>query len=164
MSYLIRLLEPADQGILWEMLYLALYVPPEAPPLGRDIVYKPELAKYVQAWGKAGDLGLVASLSDNQMAIGAAWLRLFQQDNPGYGYINDATPELAIAVLPDYRNQGIGTALLTQLCHQAKERYAAISLSVALYNPALRLYRRFGFEAVERSDDALTMKKLLGQA
>lgn len=164
MSYLIRPLGSTDQAMLWDMLYLALYVPPDVPPLPREIVYKPELAKYVQDWGKEGDMGLVASLHESQAVVGIAWLRLFQRNNQGYGYVDDETPELAIAVLPNYRNQGIGTELLTQLCDQARDRYAAISLSVSTPNPALRLYRRLGFEDVERGMDDLKMKKILRQS
>ncbi|MBE7381065.1 MAG: GNAT family N-acetyltransferase [Leptolyngbya sp. SIO1E4] len=143
------------------MLYQALYVPPGTDPLPPDIVYHPDLAKYASAWGKAGDMGAIAVSPETQDAIGAAWLRLFQQSNPGYGYINDETPELTITVLPPYRHQGTGTALLNHLFEQATGRYAAVSLSVSVNNPALRLYRRFGFEAVAQAENSLTMQKLL---
>lgn len=156
---LIRLVEVTDEPFLWEMLYQALYIPPEVSSLPRDVIFEPELAKYVQDWGHHEDRGLMAVLEENQSSIGAAWLRLFKSSNPGYGYINDYTPELTIAVLPEYRGQGIGTQLLTQLFSQVRSCYSAVSLSVSPDNPALRLYRRFGFEVVGQCHHSLTMKK-----
>lgn len=160
MSYTIRPLEPSDKSFLWEMLYQAIYVPTGTTPLPREIIYQPELAKYVQDW-KTNDIGLIAILESNKSPIAATWIRLFNINNPGYGYINDETPELSIAVLPEYRNQGIGTRLILDLLEIIKDIYPAISLSVSSDNPALRLYQRNGFEIVNQSDNSVTMKKKL---
>ena len=51
MSYIIRSIEVTDEPFLWEMLYQALYVPPKGDSLARDVIFQPELAKYVQNWG-----------------------------------------------------------------------------------------------------------------
>lgn len=161
MTPIIRLAEPTDQPFLWEMLYQALYVPPGTPPLPRDIVFQPELAKYVQHWGQPGDMGCIAVSAPQAIAMGAAWLRLFTRDNAGYGYIDDDTPELSIAVLSEFRGQGIGTRLLTELFERADSMYDAVSLSVSQDNPALRLYQRFGFEIIEQQGDSFTMRKRL---
>jgi ribosomal protein S18 acetylase RimI-like enzyme len=59
---------------------------------------------------------------------------------------------LAIAVLPDYRGQGIGAKLLTQILDTAKMKYPAVSLSVRSNNPVLRLYERTGFLKVPGSE------------
>lgn len=158
-SYIIRPIKANDEPFLSEILYQALYIPSGASPLPRDIILRPELAKYYQDWGWEGDRGLIAALEQSQIPVGAAWLRLFASNNPGYGYIDDHTPELSIALLPKYRGQGIGTKLLTELLDQARSSYSAVSLSVLLDNPALRLYRRFGFEVFEQHDNSLTMKK-----
>ncbi|MDJ0569808.1 MAG: N-acetyltransferase [Pleurocapsa sp. MO_192.B19] len=159
MLYIIRPIEETDEPFLSEILYQALYIPPGASPLPRDIILRPELAKYIQDWGRKDDIGFIAALKPSQILVGAAWLRLFTSNNPGYGYIDDNTPELSIAVLPKYRAQGIGTKLLTELLCQARSSYSAVSLSVLLDNPALRLYRRFGFEVFEQHDNSLTMIK-----
>lgn len=98
-------------------------------------------------------------LKDSQLPVGAAWLRLFKSSNKGFGYVNDETPELTIAVLPDYRSQGIGSQLLTQLFETAQLCYSAVSLSVSPDNPALRLYRRFGFEVMGQGGNSLTLTK-----
>lgn len=141
------------------MLYQALYVPATASPLPREVVFQPELAKYVQNWGaNQDDTGLVAVLNAGTL-IGAVWLRRFTNQNPGYGYIDDDTPELSIAVLPAYRDRGVGTKLLTTLFSQSKNCYPAISLSVSANNPAKSLYQRLGFEVISRDRDSLIMKK-----
>lgn len=88
----------ADEPFLWEMLYQAIYFPPHLPPPDRSIITRPELAKYVEGWGRAHDHGLIAMPAGASDPIGAAWLRLFSRIDPGYGYIDDRTPELALAV------------------------------------------------------------------
>ena len=160
MCYIIRLLEPSDDSFLWEMLYQAIYVPTGTTPLPREIIYQPELAKYVQDW-TTNDIGLIAISESNQTPVGATWIRLFNMNNPGYGYINDETPELSIAVLPEYRNQGIGTRLILDLLERITDLYPAISLSVSSDNPALRLYQRLDFEVISQFDNSVTMKKTL---
>ena len=106
----------------------------------------PDLARYVEGWGRAGDMGVVAELDD--LPVGAAWLRLWSAGNQGYGYLTDDMPELAIALLPNYRAQGIGTALLKQVLSNAQPDYQGVCLSIRAENPALRLYQRLGFEPV----------------
>lgn len=52
---------------------------------------------------------------------------------------------LDIALLPEFRNQGIGTALLGALIAQALETHCSIRLYVEVFNPARKLYTRLGF-------------------
>ena len=92
MSYIIRSIDVDDEPFLWEMLYQALFVPPDTNPLPKKIIFQPELAKYVQNWGLDEDRGLIAVLEDSQTLVGAVWLRIFKSSNPGYGYIDDHTP------------------------------------------------------------------------
>ncbi len=158
MNCIIRPLMIEDEPFLWEMLYQALYIPKgqSAPP--RDVVSLPELACYVRGWGREGDCGFLASDAITKHPIGAVWLRLLVGDRKGYGYVDDGTPELSIAVYPEYRGQGVGTQLLTHLfssnCGQS-----SISLSVSVNNPALRLYERFGFKVVSKSAESLTLRR-----
>ncbi len=50
---------------------------------------------------------------------------------PGFGYVDERTPELAIAVVPSKRGRGIGDALLRWLLETAgDDGYAALSLCV----------------------------------
>ena len=157
----IRPLAKSGEAFLWEMLYYALYVPPGQEPFPKEIVNEPEIARYVLGWGKPHDKGFVAVEKISKRAIGAAWYRLFAANQQGYGYISEDIPELSIALLPAYRNQGIGTKLLNSLIEEARTHYPAISLSVSTDNPAARLYQRLGFEVIERQGTSLVMIKKL---
>jgi ribosomal protein S18 acetylase RimI-like enzyme len=143
------------------MLYQSLYVPQGCAPFDRDVVKLPEIAKYVDGWGRLGDLGLIAVDSTENQPIGAIWMRLFTESQKGYGYVADNVPELGIALFPEYRGRGIGSVLLRRALEIAGATYHAISLSVSVDNPARRLYERFGFEPVEISENVVTMLKRL---
>lgn len=156
MSCTIRTALAADEPFLWEMLYHALHVRPGQPPFPRAILRQPEISQYLLDWGRPGDFALIAELG--AQPVGAAWLRLLKQ---GYGYVDEMTPELTVAVLPEQRGRGLGSRLLTLLCAQVQTRYAAISLSVSADNPAVRLYRRLGFEVLGQPGTSLVMRKCL---
>jgi ribosomal protein S18 acetylase RimI-like enzyme len=156
MEYNIRPLTSEDEPTLWEMLYFALQRQGEAP--GRDAVRRPELARYVEGWGRPGDRGFLAQDAENGPVLGAAWLRLPIGEHKGYGFVDETTPELAFAVHPEHRKRGIATALLTQLARSTVDE-EAISLSAAAGNPARRLYERFGFKVVQESADAIKMRR-----
>jgi ribosomal protein S18 acetylase RimI-like enzyme len=151
-----RSLTPTDQSFLWEMLYQALYVSADQTPPPREVIYAPDLARYVEDWGRSSDRGFVAIDDATEQAIGAVWLRCLIGENQGYGYVDDRTPELGIAVLPEYRGQGVGTALLNAL---VAVESGPMSLSVAADNPAVRLYQRFGFAIVSESSGSLILKR-----
>jgi len=107
MTITIRTLAPQDEPALWEMCYHALYVPNGYPPYPPDIIHRPEISRYVANWGRPGDQGVIAL--DDARPIGAAWLRLLIGPNRGHGYVDGTTPELSIAVLPEYRGKGISS-------------------------------------------------------
>jgi len=163
-AYLIRPLTPSDQDFLWEMLYQAIHVPAGMLPPDRAILHRPDLAKYAAGWGRPDDLGFVAAEITSRSPVGAAWLRRFSAGQPGFGFVDEATPELSLAVLPGHRGQGVGTLLLGRLLEAARLHYPAVSLSVDKQNPALRLYRRFGFEEAAARRASLTMKKSFSPA
>ncbi len=157
-DYKIRPLTKADQAFLWEMLYQSFFVPKGKSPFERNIVNRPENARYVEDWGRENDSGFVAVNGNNQ-SIGAVWLRLFKDNEKGFGYVDAKTPELGIAVLPEFRGRGLGTMLLSHLIEATEDVFEYISLSVAAENPALRLYQRLGFETVGKFGDAIVMKR-----
>lgn len=158
MNYNLQPLTVSDEPFLWEMLYQAIYVLEGELPPSREIVYEPDLARYVQDWGRAGDCGFLAIDPTTGQCIGAVWLRLFTGANKGYGYIDNDTPELSIAIAPEYRGQGIGTQLLDHL-FASKCGQSTVSLSVSADNSARRLYERFGFAVVSEIDGSITMKR-----
>jgi ribosomal protein S18 acetylase RimI-like enzyme len=115
------------------------------------------LERYVAGWGRPGDTALVAI--EQFQPIGAAWFRLFTEDEPGYGFVDAETPELTIAVVPSRRGKGLGNELLTALLDQArKDGFTAASLSVEPDNPALHLYEQHGFARVGERAGALVMR------
>lgn len=56
--------------------------------------------------------------------------------------------EFGIIVAPDYRGKKVGSELLNNLIHLAKDKFKIELLHLQVYqeNPAIRLYKRFGFE------------------
>jgi GNAT superfamily N-acetyltransferase len=116
----------------------------------------------MDGWLREGDAGVVAE--EEGRPIGAAWFRRFTADEPGYGFLDESTPEISIAVDPGHRGRGVGTALLRALCERGvDDGIAALSLSVERANPARRLYGRLGFVEVEGTADACTMRIDLSQ-
>jgi GNAT superfamily N-acetyltransferase len=110
--------------------------------------------RYVQNWGRRGDAGFVAL--EGPHAYGAAWYRLFSSDEPGFGFVDEQTPELTIAIVPSHRGKGAGKELLEALLDQARaDGYTAISLSTSPEQAPY--YERFGFEAVRSDEHAVTM-------
>jgi GNAT superfamily N-acetyltransferase len=151
MDYVIRQLTRQDEPILWEMLYHGLASTGTSETQPRDLVHRPEIARYVEGWGRVGDTGFVAHDKKNRALLGAAWLR--QPTDKA-----DASPELALAVKPEHRRHGIGTALLTHLV-RATPDHSTISVSFVAGKPVLRLYERFGFKVVEQRRDAVVMHR-----
>ncbi|MFR9753342.1 N-acetyltransferase family protein [Nocardia sp. 004] len=147
---LLRLATRADEPFLLAMLYEASYAAEQGLTSPEALRSRPDLSCYIDGWGTGDDFGIIGSTATAPQ--GATWIRLLTSERPGYGYIDDNTPELVIAVVPDARGTGLGTALLTRLIADVRSRYPAISLSVRLENPARRLYTRLGFTDVVGSE------------
>jgi ribosomal protein S18 acetylase RimI-like enzyme len=121
-----------------------------------DAPMEPSVQRYVNGWGRSGDACVIAV--EGRAPVGAAWYRLFRAEEPGYGFVDENTPELSIAVVPSRRGRGYGDELLTALLAQARrDGFPRVSLSVARENPALKLYERHGFRPVGEGGDSLTM-------
>jgi ribosomal protein S18 acetylase RimI-like enzyme len=65
-----------------------------------------------------------------------------------------------IALLPDWRGRGIGTAILEALQAAGSASGRAVDIFVEKFNPALRLYRRLGFTAISDHEVYLEMEWL----
>ena len=144
-----------DVRFLRDMLHHAYYWRERNPGDGPG-----PAARYIKGWGRPGDTVLIAL--DDGFPVGAAWYRLFRKGLRGYGFVDDDTPELAIAVVPSRRGRGIGEALLGALCERARsDGYRALSLSVGRDDPALvSFYEQHGFSQVEGGDEqSLTMRR-----
>lgn len=67
-------------------------------------------------------------------------------------YVNRTASDinvLDIALLPQFRGRGIGSALLEAILEEARISRRTVSLHVEQYNPARRLYERIGFRTLE---------------
>ena len=65
-----------------------------------------------------------------------------------------------MAVVPNARNKGVGSALLAALLDRARaDGYAALSLSVDRHNEgAIALYEQVGFRRVDETSDSFTLR------
>jgi GNAT superfamily N-acetyltransferase len=153
MEITVRDLGSDELAFLREMLYAALDWQPkvELPP--REFVLAHEqVVIYHQDWGRPGDVALVAEADGRP--IGLAWYRFFTEAVHGEGYVDDATPELAIAVVDEFRGGGVGSQLMDAIHQRARtEGVERMALSVDADNPAKRLYERLGYVDYEPDDD-----------
>lgn len=153
-SLVVRRWTGDDLPFLWEMLYQSLHVHEGDAPFPRSILAEPGIAHYVADFGtRAGDDALVC-VNDKGERVGAAWVRQLTASDPGYGYVSDEIPEVAMAVDPGWRGRGIGRRLLEHLL----DRHPRLSLSVDDENVrAASLYLSMGFVPVESVAGSTTM-------
>jgi ribosomal protein S18 acetylase RimI-like enzyme len=160
MQLIIREIRQSEHAFLSKMLYQAIFVPRGTEPPSADIINQPDLAKYIKDFGRDGDLCLVAEFEGK--LVGAAWSRLFPEQDKGYGFVDSQTPELSIAVLEQFRKMGFGEKILREILTELmRSGYSRVSLSVDKSNYACKLYERFGFKTVFSTDTSVTMVKTL---
>jgi GNAT superfamily N-acetyltransferase len=116
----------------------------------------PELPvyRYVQNWGRRGDAGVIAFEGRN--VYGAAWYRLFPESEAGFGFVDEETPELTIAVVPSRRGHGTGAELLDALLERAR-RDGFTRLSLSAERGQTGFYEQHGFRPVREGAAAVTM-------
>ena len=156
--YTTRLATIADSFVLRGMLYEA------AAPLGKErpspdeLLSNPQITAFVDGWGRPGDHGVIAEA--DLEPVGAAWFRVFPEDDPEGGFVGGVTPELLISLVPEHRGKGVGGLMLSALIEKARdEEKESIGLNVPRANlPAVSLFRRFGFEVKRERDGVLTMQ------
>jgi ribosomal protein S18 acetylase RimI-like enzyme len=112
----------------------------------------PMLEKYVGAWRDGSDFGFIVEASGEP--LGAVWMRYFDAEDPGYGFVDEQTPEITLGVREGFRGQGIGRVLV-QAAQDAAP--ASLSLSVEDGNRAIHLYESMGFVPVGRVGNSTTM-------
>jgi len=152
----IKELSKAEHSLLEEFIYHAIFVPTGEKQPERSIIHEPDIFVYIENFGSEGDCGVFAEIDGK--AVGAAWVRII----PAYGHVDDKTPELAISVLPEYRNQKTGEMLMESLFDLLRKRgYKQTSLAVQKENPAVAFYLRLGYKVIkEKTEEYLMIKEL----
>lgn len=83
----------------------------------------------------------------------ATYQVILQEDQRvGRLYLHQRSDEIRvmdIALLPEYRRGGIGSALMTQILEGATRNQLPVTIHVERFNPALHLYERLGFRLAE---------------
>lgn len=136
-------LRSSEQKIVTDMIKYAYRL----DNTNRSLEELPALNIYNDFYGlTAKDLGLYA-LVDNTIA-GAIWTRKLLVEHNSTAFINESTPVLSLAVLPEYRDRGIGSFMMTQFLQEAAALYESISVNVLKDSKAIEFYEKFGFEIV----------------
>ena len=153
MQTVIRPLKSTEIPLLRDFLYEAIFLPEGVEPPPKSIIEQPDLRVYYEKFGQSPhDRALAAEVGGK--IIGMVWTRIMHD----YGHIDDETPSFAIALYKEYRGQGIGTRLMQEMLTLLQNAgYAKCSLSVQKANPAVRLYRRLGFQTAEETDEEFLM-------
>ena len=94
--------------------------------------------------------------------VGAAFQVILQNGQPaGRLYVHQRENEIRImdiALLPEFRGQGIGATLLHDILAQGKNLNLPVTIHVEQFNPAMRLYQRLGFQPKEEKGVYLLME------
>jgi len=142
-----RTLTAGDQAQLWNWLHIALWDPPPAGLRPIEVLEEPGVRIYAEDWGRRTDVGVVAQI--DAVDAGACWMRLLPVGT-GLASTDADTPQLGIALLPEYQHKGYGRPLMAVALQAAKQAgYRRVSLTVHPHNPAQHLYQSCGFRKVE---------------
>ena len=109
-------------------------------------------------WPDAAKLDFLRAQFEQQHAFyqanypGAEWLVVEREGAPaGRLYLHRRDDEIRlvdIALLPEHRGAGTGTALLRSLIAEAEASGKPVTIHVEKNNPALSLYERLGFRPI----------------
>jgi ribosomal protein S18 acetylase RimI-like enzyme len=99
-----------------------------------------------------------------EMSYGQADHQIVEQDGIPIGRIMVSRQRafillVDIALLPEFRGQGIGGELIRQLILECDQRKLPLRLQVQRINPAQRLYERLGFSKTGEDQMYLQMEK-----
>ena len=93
------------------------------------------------------DLGLYA-LVNNKIA-GAIWSR----------EINNI-PQLSVAILPEFKSQGIGSFMMEQFLLEAASVYEQVNIDITHKPKSIKFYEKFGFENSKKPTNSILIKRL----
>ena len=149
----IRPMRKDEYHHLRRFLYDAIFLPEGVEPPPLSVTDIPELRVYIEDFGqRPHDVCFVAETTDG--LIGAVWARIMND----YGHVDDQTPSLTISVRKGHRGKGIGSRLLSAILQRLRDKgIDRVSLSVQKANPAVHLYRRFGFRILHETEEEFVM-------
>lgn len=149
----VRDFRPDEAPFLHVLLYAALAWRPgvELPPLDRVLAHH-QVEPFHRDWGRAGDVALVTE--EDGRPVGLVWYRRFTEGDHGEGFVDEETPELAIAGVDGFRERGIGRTLMAAAREPARaDGIHRVSISVDDDSPARRLYEALGYVEYAAGDD-----------
>ena len=153
MDVTIREIQKQEYPLLDNFLYEAIFVPEGIEPPPKTIITSSELQVYVERFGESKDDWGLAAEVDGKI-VGAVWVRIMND----YGHIDDETPSLAISLYKEYRDFGIGTAMMKEILALLKSHgYSRVSLSVQKANYAAKMYLKIGFEIIKENEEEYIM-------
>ena len=110
----------------------------------------PHLSIYNEFYGlSAKDLGIYAMI--DKQVVGAVWSRKLRKEQNSTAFVDENSPVVSVAVLPAFRNAGVGGAMMTQFLQEAGAQYEQLSANVLADSNAIRFYEKFGFERLDHS-------------
>ena len=153
MDYNIREIIKEEYHLLKDFTYEAIFTPEGMALPPREVLEDPLLKVYYENFGgDVHDHGVVAEV--NGCVVGACWVRIMDD----YGHVDDDTPSFAISLYKEYRNCGMGTAMLNRMLDILKEKgYKQASLSCQKANYAVKMYLNAGFRIVEENEEEYIM-------
>lgn len=148
MSVALRMADPsADLPTLRHLLSRVLREGTEFVQRRGDEALGPACLAYFADWGRPEDRAFIAETHPGDRLAGGAWIR-----RPLSGGI----PFLGVAVEPELRGHGLGTALVRACQRSALDHGHDLSLTVHCRSPAIVLYRRCGFREVGLREEPST--------
>jgi GNAT superfamily N-acetyltransferase len=150
-SLTVRNATSGDGEFLTDMLVAAVNWSPEWRPRSRRrVLAVPATAHYIAGWPRDTDLGVIAEAGP--VPVGAAWVRFFAAEDPGYGFVAPDVPELTVGVAAAWRGRGVGRSLLRAAAARAAAAgIRRVSLSVERKNFARGLYLSEGYVVADSS-------------
>ena len=124
-------------------------------------LHKATMKSYVdEVWG--WDEEFQREYFSNRFEPSNIELIIYESARIGAIEVRDREKELFIAnleILPRFQNRGVGSAILKRLIKDSGNRQESLTLQVLKGNPAKRLYKRFGFKAVDSTETHIIMER-----
>ncbi len=85
---------------------------------------------------------------------------MLNTEHKSTAYVDENTPVLSMAVLPEFRAKGVGSFMMEQFLQEAGALYEQLSVNVYNNQKTIKFYEKFGFEIIENSKNIIMVKKL----